>query len=222
MEFFNCKSNKQSKAQNLVLSVDIKHIKSVKSFPFTVMLNNITQIELFSLINKNPLYVSLVGRHSSSIAGVVDEEKTGLSSFGKFVIEQLENFNIIVDLGRLNTKSITESLKIVKKRVLVTDVVLSSFCDLDALDREIEEELVKRKSLLVLNLDKCCLQTLAESILNFISIYGENYLALSTNKGNKRFLEFLNKMQQKNVDKEVIEKITFKNAQEFFSSHLIK
>ena len=227
MEFFNCRKlvKKTSTSFNGYLNaVKLKNINSrlVTERGFAVRaLDNISSLGLFALINLNPVYVGLVDTKSNHVAGRSGEEKTDLSVFGVACIKQLENFNCIVDLGRLNNKSINSAIKVIKKPVIITDVVLSSFVDDDALDPLVEDRLVAMNSLMVIEVNNFKLSSLVEAIIKFVNKFGSKNLALSSKNNNKSKIKKLKHLLHKRgvSDCDMLN-IFFVNANKFLDFNL--
>ena len=221
MEFFNCKKKVKRKelcSAGEILALEPSRVQAGDLTQFSVRsLDGVSSLDLFKIINALPLYVGLVEERSNHVAGLAGEERTGLSGFGLSAIKTLENFNIPIDIGRLNKKSLRAVMEKITKRCIITDAVFSSVCDMAALEPSVEAELVRRKTFFVVNVDEYSISGLAESVALFVRQYGSDSIGLSSSKrNNKRVERFLNQLLAQGLEKSQVEKIAGENAREFF------
>lgn len=219
MEFFNCRTKSIQKSDNENQIVAVKYNKLQKRLGETALLSmdGVYSLGLFSLINYSPSYVSLVGYKGNHIAGSQWDYNGDLTPFGLSVVKTLENFNIPIDIGRLNLKSRSSIIKQLEKPFILTDVVLSSFCSKFALNSNEEAKAVERGALMVINVDEFNINSLANAIKNFITKYGGLNLAVSSWRNKKRRVEkliFL--LKESGVSSIDIEALASKNAERFF------
>lgn len=220
MEFFNCrtKSFHRNNGFNQIVAVEYNKLKNALGGISFLTMDGIGSLGLFSLINKSPAFVALVGDKSNHIAGHRMDYARDLTSFGVSVIKTLEKFNILIDVGRLNKKSLHSAMKIITKPFVLTDVVLSSFCEKFALSEGEEQLAIEKGALLVVNIDDFNIHSLSRAIKCFISRYGGAGLAISSWRNSERKVKkLIGLLLEDSVSYQDIEAVIKGNAEKFFS-----
>lgn len=219
MEFFNCraKSFHHHNGFNQIVAVEYNKLQKVQGGISLLTMDGVGSLGLFSLINKSPVFVSLVGDKSNHIAGHRMDYARDLTSFGVSVIKTLEKFNILIDVGRLNEKSLHSVMKIMTKPFVLTDVVLSSFCEKFALSEDEEQLVIEKGALLVVNIDDFNIHGLSRAIKCFISKYGGAGLAISSWRNSERKVKkLISSLLEESVGYQDIEAVIKGNAEKFF------
>lgn len=219
MEFFNCrtKSFHNSNGEHQIVSVEYKKLQKYQTQTALFSMDGVYSLGLFSIINHSPFYVSLVGKRSNHIAGCQWDYNGDLTPFGVSVVRTLENFNIPIDIGRLNRKSRCSVIKQLDKPFVLTDAVLSSFCDNFALNPEEEAIAVENGALIIVNVDKFNVYSLAGAIKKFIIKYGGSHLAISSWQNKKlRVEKLISLLKEDGVSSVDIDALAIKNAERFF------
>lgn len=165
--------------------------------------------------------------------------QAGLHDFGKQVIHEMEQYNIVVDVSHLNEKTFYDVEKIAKKSYIATHSNAKGVC---AHPRNLSDEqircIIDRKGLIGINFypefvtgeKDCTCDDICRHIEHILVLGGEDVLALGSDFDGARMpseitdikgLANLYDSMLKYFHKEIVEKICYQNAVRFIREHKI-
>lgn len=180
---------------------------------------------------------SLVWNGENELAGGVESE-TGLTEFGRKAVRELEAHHMVVDVSHLNTMSFWDLCEVAERPFIATHSNCFEICphkrNLD--DLQIQE-IIRRKGLIGINFfpifingeSDASFQEIRRHIRHILSLGGEDVLAVGSDFDGAAMpskLERIDKIPDwhqnllKHFEPELVEKITFGNAQRFFEENL--
>lgn len=185
--------------------------------------------QLYELKNDGIRFIALTWNGENKIAGGVKTQK-GLTAFGKTVITKMNELKIAVDVSHLNEKSFYGVIQHADK-ILATHSNCKSVCDVP---RNLSEEQIKliaqKGGIIGLNfyplfLGGDFLEKIYENICHLCDMGLESNIAIGTDfdgAAMDAFADNISKipqifeaLQQKGLKKELLNKIFFKNANDF-------
>lgn len=194
---------------------------------------NLDNVE--SLVSLGPIYTGLTWNEQNNLAcgshGVGDVTK-----LGKDIINILENNNIQIDTAHLNEKSFLTFANITQKPILCSHTAFSTKSNHPRNLKDYQLKIISESGGLIglalvsdfLNSEKqATVNDIITHIDYFVSRYGIDSIALGTDfygttnlprgiKAYKDLSKVYNKLIKMGYTNDTIEKIFFKNAQEFF------
>lgn len=179
--------------------------------------------------------ITLTWNDANSIAGGCFSDQD-FTSFGKQVVNEMNNDNIIVDVSHLNDKSFYTLCEISDKSFIATHSNSRKICNhrRNLTDDQIKE-IIKRKGLIginyaemFLNENKANFKDVLNHIENMLSLGGENVVCLGSDFDGAPLPEFLKDIScneqlylelSKAYSNKIVEKIMFNNANNYFSKN---
>lgn len=197
--------------------------------------NDISRIE--TMHNDNVRALTLTWNAENQIAGGADSD-AGLKDFGKDVIKELNNFNIMVDLAHINKKSYYPALELAEKPI-ITHTCLERF---NKHRRNVDDDqikaLVDKGGILGLCYyplflgEGDTLENIYKNVYHILELGYEDHLSmgsdfdgcdLSEKLADISFVPSLYKyLNSRNIDKEILDKIFFYNAYNFFNKEEVQ
>lgn len=191
--------------------------------------NDLSRIE--TMYNDGIRALTLTWNAENQIAGGADSD-AGLKDFGKYVIKELNKFNIMVDLAHINKKSYYPALELADKPI-ITHTCLER---LNKHRRNVDDDqikaLVEKGGILglcyyPLFLGKGdALENIYKNVYHMLELGYEDNLSmgsdfdgcdLSEKLADISYIPSLYKyLNSRNIDKEILDKIFFYNAYNFF------
>lgn len=180
---------------------------------------------------------SLVWNGENELAGGVQSE-IGLTDLGKEAVRELERNRIIVDVSHLNTLGFWDLCEAAERPFIATHSNCFEICphkrNLD--DLQIQE-IIRRKGLIGINFypifingeSDASFQEIRRHIRHILSLGGEDVLAVGSDFDGAAMPSQLDRIEKvpdwhqnllKHFEPELVEKITFGNAQRFFEENL--
>ena len=171
--------------------------------------------------------------------GSGNDTQLGLKPFGKDCIRELERNNIIVDVSHLNDPGFYDVLRVAQRPIIATHSNSRKICGhfRNLKDDQIKE-IIDMKGIIGLNYcvyflnddgDKATLEDLYRHAEHMLELGCEDVLALGSDFDGCRVFEDLNSLQKsfdlgdfflkKGFSEEIVEKIMYKNALNFFKEH---
>ena len=181
--------------------------------------------------------LSLVWNGENELAGGVQSE-IGLTDMGKEAVRELERNRIIVDVSHLNTLGFWDLCEVAERPFIATHSNCFEICphkrNLD--DLQIQE-IIHRKGLIGINFypifingeSDASFQEIRRHIRHILSLGGEDVLAVGSDFDGAAMPSRLDRIEKvpdwhqnllKHFEPELVEKITFGNAQRFFTENL--
>ena len=222
--FFIETYNTFSKNKRLRLAIEDLHFLSKKY--------------LYQLINYKPLYCGLTWNNDNILAGGA-LEGGDISILGIDVIKELERNNIIVDTAHLSEKSFMSFSNVTEKPILCSHTAVNSLVSNNRNLKDYQIRMIVESGGLIgvalvgqflTNDKKASVSDIARHIDYIVSRYGDEFVALGTDfygtknlpKGIKNYssLKLLEeRLKIIGYADETIEKIFYKNAENFISKN---
>lgn len=178
--------------------------------------------------------MTLVWNGENEIGSGHQTEK-GLTSFGRDVVRRMEEKGIVVDVSHLNDRGFDDLCKIAEKPFIATHSNLRSACSHKRnLTEEQFGEIVRRKGLVGVNLyeqfladdHKGDMDSLYRHVSRMLELGGESIIACGSDFDGAdidptldtpvKFASFADYLLQKGISEEVVDKMFFENALQFF------
>ena len=181
--------------------------------------------------------LGLVWNGENELAGGVGSE-IGLTGFGREAVKELERNRIIIDVSHLNRAGFWELCEVAERPFVATHSNCFEICPhLRNLDDLQIEEIIRRKGLIGINFfplfingeSDASFQELRRHIRRIIALGGEDCLAVGSDFDGAAMPARLTAIEKipdwhqnllKHFEPELVEKITFGNAQRFFQENL--
>lgn len=191
------------------------------------------------LVKRNIGIFTLTWNSANEIAGGVNSD-IGLTSFGKQVVTELENNNIIVDVSHINERSFYDVASMAVKPIIASHSNSKTICNNK---RNLTDEQIKfiidNKGLIGINYytyfindkDDCSIDEMCKHVEYILSLGGEHILSLgsdfdgasvSSEIENIKGVEKLYNSMIKYFKKDITDKIFFDNANSFVKKYLLK
>lgn len=184
---------------------------------------------VYELKNDQIKFITLTWNGENLIAGGVNSKK-GLTDFGKQVIKEMNTLNIAVDLSHLNDKSFFDIIERADK-ILATHSNCRALChnNRNLTDEQIKL-IVQKGGIIGLNFYPLFLgdnfyQNIYENIYHFCEMGFENHIAIGSDFDGADMCEEMSDISkipqlylflaQKGLSDSLLNKIFYKNAQEF-------
>ncbi len=198
---------------------------------------NIDNIQ--ELVKRNIGIFTLTWNSANEIAGGVSSD-IGLTPFGKQVVSELENNNILVDVSHINERSFYDVASIAAKPIIASHSNSKTICNNK---RNLTDEQIKfiidNKGIIGINYytyfingkDDCSIDEMCKHVEYILSLGGEHILCLgsdfdgasvSSEIENIKGVEKLYNSMIKYFKKDITDKIFFDNANNFVNKYLIK
>ncbi len=239
MEFFE-KSADKLKAESKRLSVPINDINAPCSFIFTVENAKVLSDDInniYKLKEKGVRMITLTWNDENNLGGGVLAQETGLKPFGRKCIFELEKNDIIVDISHASDKLFYDVAETAQKPFVASHSNSRSICNnLRNLTDEQFSVMVKKGGLVGLNFhknflsedgDKACIDDVIRHAYHFLSLGGENILAIGSDFDGADMPADLNSTYKitilaetfikRGFNEQIVQKIIFDNAHNFFS-----
>ena len=180
---------------------------------------------------------SLVWNGENELAGGVASE-IGLTELGKQAVRELEKNRIIIDVSHLNRMGFWELCEVAERPFIASHSNSFEVCPhLRNLDDLQIEEIIRRKGLIGINFcpifingeSDASFQEIRRHIRHVIALGGEDCIAVGSDFDGAAMPSRLSSIEKipdwhqnllKHFEPELVEKITFCNAQRFFSENL--
>lgn len=193
-------------------------------------------LENIALWKKRGIVAStLTWNSDNSLGGGVNGIK-GLTSYGKAAIREMEKSKMTVDVSHLNEKTFYDFLSVCHKPFIASHSNCFTVCSHKRNLRDWQlRELIVAGGIVGLNFYPLFLggnvfEKLYENICHILQLGGENNIALGSDFDGAKMLPSLNKdskvsdlysfLIKKGMEKSILEKIFFKNAENFFNNVL--
>ena len=192
--------------------------------------DDISRIE--TMYNDGIRALTLTWNGENQIAGGADSD-AGLKEFGKTVINELNQFGIMVDLAHLNKKSYYPALELAKRPIITHTCLETVSKHRRNVDDNQIKALVEKDGILGLCFyplflgDGDVLENIYKNVYHILELGFEDHLCIGSDfdgcdLGEKlsdisyvpSLYEYLN---SKNIKKEILDKIFFYNAYNFFN-----
>lgn len=181
--------------------------------------------------------MSLVWNGENELAGGVSSE-IGLTDFGRKAVKELENHKIIVDVSHLNRLGFWELCEIAERPFIATH---SNCFEITPHQRNLDdlqiEEIIRRKGLIGINFypifvngeSDASFQEIRRHIRHILALGGEDVIAVGSDFDGAAMPSLLDRVEKipnwhqnllKHFEPELVEKITYRNAQRFFAENL--
>ncbi len=214
---------------------DINSSSKNKCF-FTVENGRILQGDLENikkLKECNVKILTLTWNDDNEIAsGALSNSKFGLTGFGKLVVKELENNNIIIDVSHLSERAFYDVAEIATKHFIATHSNSKPITNHKRNLTDEQFEIIKscggivgvnfHNSFLNNREDEASICDVIKHTEHFLSLGGENNLAIGTDfdggklpediKGIDTIGQIYNEFLRKNYSEALLDKIFFKNA----------
>jgi len=195
--------------------------------------------DIDKIIDIKPAYVTLTWNHENKLGGGAFSN-TGLTSWGKKVIKQLENNNIQIDTAHMNENSFMDFLSITTRPLLCSHTAFFSLCNHPRNLKDYQIKIIEEyKGIIGLCFVKdfitkekrCNINDLLNHITYFTNKFSIKCLCIGSDfygtknlpKGIKNY-KSLNKIQSKlttyGFSNNAIRKIYYKNADRFFKENI--
>ncbi len=191
--------------------------------------NDLSRVEV--LHNDGIRAMTLTWNGENQIAGGADTD-IGLKNFGKDVIKELNRFNIMTDLSHLNKKSYYSALELAEKPIITHSCLEYVNHHRRNIDDDQLKALVQKGGIFGLCFYPAFLgegnvfENIYKNVFHILDMGYENYLSLGSDfdgadmddnlcdiSAVSKLYEYLN---FKKIDKEILYKIFFYNAYNFF------
>lgn len=189
-----------------------------------------------NLVKIKPFSCGLTWNYENRLAGGAKCE-SGLSTFGRKVIKEFENRNIIIDLAHLNKKSFYNVMKQSQNKVFCSHAGFSAICDNSRnLDDNQIRQIIKRGGVIGLTfvgnfLNKAGIATFNDVYKNmhyFLENFGEDNLCFGSDffgtsntpinlNGYENMVELFEYLTNKGIPKKILAKIYYKNFERFIN-----
>ena len=199
-------------------------------------LHFITLNKLQEFASLKPFYASFTWKEENVLAGGMDC-LSGLSSFGKIVANFLQNQGVFVDIAHLNERSFLDFAKISTRPIICSHGALYRFCESNRNLKDYQIKIIQESeglfglffsSRFVSGKNNAELLDLVKQIEYFCDKFDINNLAVGSGFfGTKHTIKHLKKYKQilnleselinRGFFKEEIDKILYKNAEQFFN-----
>ena len=192
------------------------------------VIKELDDLEMF--YNLGIRMITLTWNFDNHIAGANGSE-IGLSTFGKKVIEKMNELGIIADLSHASTKTFFDVLEITNKPIVLSHSNSYTICPhkRNVTDQQFQE-LIKNNGCLGINFypdfltnsKKAYISDIISHIEYFLSLGGENNISIGSDfdgvdytandvNSARDIYKIFNILSQKGVSDEIIEKIAYKN-----------
>jgi membrane dipeptidase len=162
-------------------------------------------------------------------------EQGGLTLFGKEVIAEMERVGMVIDVSHLNDQGFSELIKLAKRPFIATHSNSREICN-HRRNLTDDQFIAIRKSggivginlypLFLNHTDKADYDDIYKHIAHFLSLGGENTLAIGTDfdgaqmaklwNGVETMKKLYNNLLKREFGKEIVDKIFYENANNFF------
>ena len=210
-------------------------------YPFVLTLENASSFggsteNISRWKKRGVIMASLTWNFENSLAGGVKSKK-GLTAFGKSAIKEMENEKIIVDVSHLNEKSFSDFLSVSRKPFAASHSNCYSICknERNLKDWQIKE-IVSSSGIIGLNFYPLFLgngfvfENIYKNIIYLLKFGAEDNIAIGSDfdgakmsvflNSDKKVIHLYNFLRLKGLEKSILEKIFFKNAENFFNNVL--
>lgn len=196
-------------------------------------LNNVEYIK-----NSGVRMITLVWNGSNELASGHNTEQ-GFSEFGINAVERLEKNNIIIDVSHLNDIGFEQLCGFAKKPFIATHSNLREVCSHKRNLTKIQfEEIIKRKGIVGVNLYELFLSddglgdkdSLYRHIYRMLELGGEDVIACGSDFDGAdihqslntpvKFAGFADYLLERGINENIVNKIFFDNALNFFKTNL--
>lgn len=215
---------------SLLLSKKPKNLSPILTVEGGALIeNDLSRVE--TLYNDGISALTLTWNGENQIAGGADTD-VGLKEFGKCVIEELNRFNIMTDLSHLNKKSFYDALELATRPIITHSCLEHINPHRRNIDDNQLKALIQKEGVFGLCFYPAFLgqgnvfENLYKNIFHILDLGYENYLCIGSDfdgadMGKELYdISFVPKLyeylKQKDINTEILDKIFFYNAYNFF------
>ena len=218
----NFKSELKNKSENLTPIFTVESGLLIE--------NDLSLVE--AMYNDGIKALTLTWNGENQIAGGADSD-AGLKEFGKDVIKELNRFDIFTDLSHLNKKSYYGALELAKRPIITHSCLESVNFHRRNIDDNQLKSLIQKGGLFGLCFYPIFLgqgdvfENIYKNIFHILDMGLEDYLSIGSDFDGATMSEKLSDISQvttlyqylksKNIDEEILDKIFFTNAYNFFN-----